>query len=80
MLPGVRGRSTRITISGRVKGRLRQQTVVSADVRRRASTMRRIASRAHLGVGPLHRNQRDFWILLVTKVSGNAYKAINMQY
>ena len=39
-----------ITICGRVKGRLRQQAVVSADVQRYASTMRRIASRAHLGV------------------------------
>ena len=47
------------------------RTVVSADVRRRASTMRRIASRAHLGVWALHRNQRHFWYFWCQKYIHN---------
>ena len=69
-----RQRATQValSISGRVKGRLRQQTVVSADVRRRAGTMRRIASRVHLGVGALHRNQRHFWYFWCQKYTGGS--------
>ena len=64
---GLGSGAPQIIISGRVKGRLRQQAVVTAAVPRRAGTMRQLACRVPYSHGAL-RVSALLLVLLASKV------------